>query len=161
MSGTPNGKAFEYEFSRSLKAMPGYSFRLLDGGANVRIKQPGDFIYCGEITWLIECKNTKRKSFPFANIQGHQLHSLLCWDGSRGPGWDFMTDEGMQWVETKSRASLVAIRYETEKRMFLVPIHDLIGEMRNSGRASLNVERAAEIGIECKKKGGVWDLGMP
>ncbi len=145
-----NGKAFEYEMARSLRHLvslnPGSEmwFRLYDGGGNIVERQPGDFIYAGALTWLIECKNTKRKSFPFEQIKPHQVESLLLWER-----------------EDAKRVALVAIRYETEKRMFLVPIHEIAAEINGSGRKSLHVDRAAELGIECRKSQGIWDLGLP
>lgn len=158
------GKGFEAEFSRSLKALPGFGFRLLDGGPNVRIKQPGDFIYCGEITWLIECKNTKQKSFPFRNIQPHQIKSLLAWEQSDtiSEALARKNDNYMLYLMKggkRGRLSLVAIRYETYGRMFLCPVRDILEEMETA--KSMSVDRAAEVGIECKKSNGIWLLGMP
>lgn len=164
MMAEARGKGFEAEFSRSLKALPGFGFRLLDGGPNVRIKQPGDFIYCGAITWLIECKTTKQRSFPFRNIQPHQIESLMCWEQADtfSDALAKRNDRYMEYLlenDERGRLSLVAIRYETYGRMFLCPIRDIVNEMETA--KSMSVERASQVGIECKKQNGVWLLGLP
>lgn len=139
------GKAFEAAFSKALKAEFGDNcFRIPDGDARAKVQMPGDFIAYGRLTWLIECKSTVDNSFPFRNVQEHQLVTLTRWEDSDA-----------------KRMSLIAIHYARHGRMFLLRPSDFIAEMLSCGRKSLTVEKAAELGIECKRKGGIWSLGMP
>lgn len=142
------GKAFEAAFSKSLKAEFGEScFRIPDGDSRSKIQMPGDFIAYGALTWLIECKSTEEASFPFRNVQPHQVATLLRWQDSEA-----------------KRMSLIAIHYAKFGRMFLFPIESYVEEgvrLTEAGRKSMPIDSAEKVGIECRKEGGVWKLGMP
>lgn len=126
------GKLFEREFRKGLNKLPGMAIRLYDGTNVARIQMPGDFIYAATSgkTVLIECKSTQERSLPFANFQAHQLPDLMRWAGT-GNG---------------NRASAVAVEYWRHGVAFLIDPLDVEYERKFSGRKSLPVSRAAEIG---------------
>lgn len=144
---TNPGKRFEARFSKSLKALPGSSMRIYDGGAYTKLRMPGDFVYWADngSDYLFECKSTKETSFPFAKIKSHQIKSLM----------EFTSDR---------RHGIVALNfygenYRDKNDLYLIDVHKFVEYATKCGRKSLPEFVAQEIGVKCSHvKGGMWDL---
>ena len=66
-----SGKRFEQRFHNSLRALPGASMRIEDGGMYAMNRQLGDFFFWPEhpATLLFECKAERTKSFDLRRVQ--------------------------------------------------------------------------------------------
>ena len=141
---TDHGKLFESRVASSLKRLGGMSMRVLDGGAMAKVPQWCDYIYApvGARTYFVECKSTGERSLPFANIRDHQIDDLVdIADGSGG-----------------TRIGLFAIEFRVHDRMFCIDAGKLATHMATCGRKSLTVEAAEQLGIECVKTRGGYDM---
>lgn len=149
------GKRFERAFKASLDR-EGYALRMPDkcfvgyGGRILSEPSEGDFWFFAESghAFLIECKATAQKSFPFGKLRPEQEEALSRFD-SVSP----MTH------------GLIALNFYGEKlrernRLYIVGIGEYLAYKRSCGRKSLPEEAAARIGRECpREKGGSW--GVP
>lgn len=143
---TNPGKRFEARFSKSLKALPGASMRLYDGGAYAQLRMPGDFAFWSDEgrSYLIECKATKDRNFSFSKIKKEQLESLLEFCG-------------------KNREGIIALNFYGENigqknDCYLIHVKQFIRYAANCGRKSIPEKDAARIGIHCPTGKGVWEL---
>ena len=133
-----SGKRFEERFSASLKALPGWSHRIEDGGRGSFNKQPGDYLYGpeGGGMVLIECKAAKGR-FELRRIGAGEK------DGQLAQLLEF---------QAKDRRSVVAINfygddYRKHNRCILIPALFFIGVEG----ASITEEQAARMGVECPR----------
>lgn len=141
------GKRFERKFRESLRALPGLHLRIIDGGDRLKERMPADFWYFpkrgGAV--LIECKATRGKSIRHDRVT--QLDALLEFD-----------------AVSDTTASLIAVNFYGEdirrdNRCIIVPAKSFAHHSLTSGRASLPIADALEIGWEAPRAhGNVWDL---
>ena len=152
------GKRFEDKFHRSLNLLDGWSTRFRDnsagfggqyGGGKMNRANPGDFLFIATNgrSYLVECKATKSKSFPFEKIRDGQIKELLKFDAS-----------------SPMSSSFVAINfYEGDARKknecILVGIGEFVAFMKSTERKSIPEADAERIGWRCgKAKGNIWEL---
>lgn len=156
MSKVNPGKRFEDKMRKSLE-LKGYVRRIQDkvfmgqGGFPLSKPSEGDFWYFAGNGhgFLIECKATKLKSFPFDKLRAEQEHELLRFDDV-----------------ADNFHGVVAINFYADNlrernRCFVFSIQDYMAYRGSCGRASMPLAVAEELGIECQRvKGGLWDVGL-
>lgn len=141
-----HAKWLEPEFARSLhRIAPGASvearalaYRIEDGGAHAKNEQPADFaLFLDNGRALhIECKETAwGKPFELRRIEGHQIEWLSAFDGL---DIDF---EG--WVALGWRCP----GKPAESVLCMVPVADLSRYAKESGRRSVPMADAMEMGM--------------
>lgn len=150
MSEIAKGKRFEHAFSASLNRLPGLSLRLLDGGSVAKHDMPGDFIYFATTgtSYLIECKETAEKSFPFSKLKDHQLQSLISFG---------KVASGMK--------GFVALSFydkdlPNDSTCILIPAPVYAAYKAGANRKSIPRPDAQRIGFECPKIGAVWNVAQ-
>jgi len=148
------GKNFEKKFTNSCKAKDfmiirlrdNTYFRRLPSGAIVTnsSKTPADFIVFTDCeAWLVECKYSSGKAFPYKRLAPHQEAALVK-------------------ASSLSSRGLLALGFE--KRCFLVPIEHLIAYRESNERKSFPIaecERLVEeeLAYECEPmKGSVFNI---
>ena len=146
-----SGKRFEARFSKSLHLLPGASMRIEDGGAKAKNRQIGDFAYWADNghSYIIECKATAEASFPFRNIQPHQMDNLHRFD-SLG----------------RHRHAVLAINfygddYRAENECCLIAFDDfcrLYARAGEAGRVSIPKEWIEQAGKVQERIAGGWRL---
>lgn len=149
-----SGKRFEARFAKSLHRLPGASMRIEDGGAQAKNRQIGDFAYWADDgrNFLIECKATARKAFPFENIKPHQMDALHNFN-----------------MLGHNRFAVIAFNfygenYRTENECYLILFDDfchLYAKAAEAGRSSVPKEWIAKAGkLQAPTLGGwVLDFG--
>lgn len=155
MSRVDPGKRFEAKVRKSLEAK-GYTKRIQDKvftvGDRLMSKQSeGDFWFFSDTGhgFLIECKATKEKRFPFSKLREEQEGELAAFDGVAG-----------------NFHGVVAINFYAENlrernRCIVIPIAAYLGYKATCNRASLPLEAAERIGVEYGRcKGGLWDMEL-
>lgn len=142
------GKRFESRFHKSIKQLPGASYRILDGGRNTTIDVPGDFWFFSDdgYDYLIECKATKERSFPASHIRKNQVESLLAHDHHR-----------------ERDVGIIALNFYGENirrknNCYLIRIDDFLAYLLSEGRKSIPEKAAEEIGVRCPEASGYWVL---
>lgn len=141
------GKRFEAKFRKSLSLMPGWSMRIFDGGRSVTERMPADFWYFPKSGGadLIECKATRGKSIRHDRVT--QLGSLLEFDA--------LSDGTSAFVAVNFYGEDV----RRDNRCIIVPAPLFALHAETSGRASLPLSDAVEIGWEAPRiSGNLWDL---
>lgn len=136
------GKRFENKFRESLG---GITIRINDkvsvrNGFVVSKESEADFVCFQESgnVYLVECKATSLKSFPFSKIEEHQENSLVDFENLH-PYF-----HGLIALEFYDKRG-----YRYPKRMFLVGIKDFLSYKLSCGRKSLPINDAEKIGTEC------------
>ncbi|MEG0790964.1 MAG: hypothetical protein RSG23_04995 [Gordonibacter sp.] len=156
MSKVNAGKRFEGKIRKSLE-LKGYVQRIQDkmfmgqNGFPLSRQSEGDFWhFTGDgHGFLIECKATKLKSFPFDKLRPEQERELLRFDDV-----------------ADNFHGVVALNFYAENlrernRCFVLAIQDYMAYKDTCGRASMPLDAAEGLGIECPRiKGGLWDVGL-
>lgn len=143
------GKRFEAKFRKSLALLPGFSLRIHDGGDRVKAKEPADFWYFSTTgtAYLIECKATAQKSFPFARLRDDQRESLAAFASTSG-----------------NTRSLIALNFygadvRKENTLLVLDANDYLAYERTAGRKSIHRDQAALMGWEAPRiAGNLWSL---
>lgn len=126
--------------------------RIEDGGGIAKNQQYGDFFYWDYdgFDWLIECKATREKSFPIANLRAEQMAKLKTY----------------QEVSAHHR-SVIAINFYGQN---LKEVNDcilinytayehLVKAALEAGRASIPRKWLEECGrLQKRVQGGLWAL---
>lgn len=128
-------KDFESEIYIGLKALKGWSHRLMDtaGSRNLRFSQesPFDFLYIGDnINLAVEAKQTHSPAIPFANLKPHQKENLIMFEESGKNNHSFVAVNFVKEIKDKDYVFYVPIQYWVylEKRLSRksIPINTLI-----------------------------------
>lgn len=145
------GKRFENKFRESLG---GITIRINDkvsvrNGFVVSKESEADFVCFQESgnVYLVECKATSLKSFPFSKIEEHQENSLVDFENLH-PYF-----HGLIALEFYNKES-----YRLPKRMFLIGIKDFLFYKTSCGRKSIPIKDAEAIGTECPYIGSRYDI---
>lgn len=146
-----SGKRFEAQFSRSLhayaEAHDGLAMRIEDGGAKAKNNQLGDFmLFVPGATYCIECKATREKAFPLAQLRETQAESLREFN-------EISAD----------RHSVVAINFwgETHNDCILIAWADyerLAAEAEHAGRKSIPRKWLELTGKTMERQHSMWLL---
>lgn len=152
------GKRFEAKFHRSLELLDGWCTRFRDnsagfggkyGGGKMNQANPGDFLFIARNgrSYLVECKATKQRSFPFANVSDDQLAELLRFER----------------MGATSKAYIAINFYQGDTRLknecILVGIEPFLAYRKATTRKSLPEDEAERIGWRCEViKGNIWSL---
>lgn len=150
-----SGKRFEGKFHDSLRLLDGASMRIEDGGRGAKNPQLGDFLlWCGvDETFLFECKATGDGRLEFRR---------LCKKGKDGKS---QMDRLLGFSDLRDcHHSLIAINFygkdvARENRCVLVEAHVMEAYINETGRASIPLADALQIGHECPViKGNIWEV---
>lgn len=156
MSKVNAGKRFEEKMRKSLE-VKGYVQRIQDkvfmsqDGFPLSRQSEGDFWHFTDTGhgFLIECKATKLKSFPFNKLRHEQERELLRFNDV-----------------ADNFHGVVAINFYADdlrerNRCFVFAIEDYMAYKETCGRASMPLSVAEGLGIECQRiKGGLWDVRL-
>ena len=140
------GKRFERKFRESLRLLPGWHMRILDGGDRLHETMPADFWYFPKSggALMVECKAVKGKSLPASRVT--QLDELVRFSRNSGT----------------CRAVIAANFYGEDVRMdnrCLLMDAETFAAILDGKRKSVPIRAFEDLGIEAPKiKGNIWDL---
>ena len=155
MASVNPGKRFEKSFKASMDAV-GYALRIPDkcflspSGRLLSEPSEGDFLFFADNghSYLVECKATGQKRFPFDNLRPEQVSELERFDG----------------ISDKHHG-LIALNFyganvRSKNALYLVGIADFKRHRAASIRKSLSEGEAGTIGFKCERTGGIWGLPL-
>ena len=156
MAGVNPGKRFEKSFRASMDAI-GYAMRIPDrcflapSGRLLSEPSEGDFLFFAENghTYLVECKATAQKRFPYEKLKPEQVAELERFDAI-----------------SDMHHGIVALNFyganvREKNSLYLVGIGEFKRRRAASVRKSLSEEEAEAIGFKCERiKGGIWGLPL-
>ena len=149
------GKRFEREFKKSMDAV-GYAMRIPDkcflspSGRLLSEPSEGDFLFFAENghAYLVECKATGQKRFPFDNLRQEQVAGLERFD------------EISDMCHGLIALNFYGASVRSKNELYLVGISDFKRHKAASLRKSLSEGEAEAIGYKCERKGGIWGLPL-
>lgn len=140
------GKRFERKFRESLRLLPGYSMRIVDGGDRLKERMPADFWYFPTSggACMIECKAVRGRSLPIDRVT--QLDGLTRFERT-SPDCHALVAVNFYGSDIRNDNRCLLMRAST------------FAALCGGKRRSVPLAAFSTLGCEAPRiRGNIWDL---